>query len=558
MTFSRLRIGQRLSLCFGVILVLMAAVTALAGVSAHRAQQQLAAALSHTNGKSEIAALMRQSLFRQGQAARNVATLTDLNAMQKEMARIGIERKNYRINQANLLKSGVSMEEQAIINDMDGYDRRSEPFIKQAEEFAAGFNAGQATKLLNTEVAPLQNQWLEAIDRLVKLEQGQIQRDLDDFAASGRQTTMATIVICGVAMLLAVLVAWRLNRSITRPLNDAVDLASRVAAGDLTAHIAAGGRDETGQLLAALGRMNQSLLQTVSEVRDGTQSIFRVSQQNAAGNTDLAARTEAQAGSLQQTAGAMAELTGIVSRNAQQIGEANRLAQSTAAVASRGGDIVSSVVGTMTAIKDSSRKVVDIISVIDGIAFQTNILALNAAVEAARAGETGRGFAVVATEVRQLAMRSAAAAKEIKVLIGDSVERIDAGSRQVNDAGQTMREIVDSVEHVVGIMDEIAAASDAQSHGIADLNQAITQIDSVTRTNATLVAQAAVATADMQEQAHKLWDAVSAFRVGEEPADLHETSETETGLNTLPAAHAAFPMSHHPHRAAPMISAALA
>src|SRR5450830_1148227 len=554
MTFSRLRIGQRLSLCFGVILVLMAAVTALAGWSAHRAQQQLAAALSHTNGKSEIAALMRQSLFRQGQAARNVATLTDLNAMQKEMARIGVERKNYRADQAALIQRGVSAEEQSVINDMDGYDRRSEPFIKQAEEFVAGFNAGQATKLLNAEVAPLQNQWLEAIDKLVKLEQSQIQRDLDDFAASGRQTTMATIVICGVAMLLAALVAWRLNRSITRPLNDAVNLASRVAAGDLTAHITQGGKDETGQLLAALGRMNQSLLQTVSEVRDGTQSIFRVSQQNAAGNTDLAARTEAQAGSLQQTAGAMAELTDIVSRNAQQIGEANRLAQSAATVASRGGDIVSSVVGTMTAIKDSSRKV-DIISVIDGIAFQTNILALNAAVEAARAGETGRGFAVVATEVRHLAMRSAAAAKEIKVLIGDSVERIDAGSRQVDDAGQTMREIVDSVEHVVGIMDEIAAASDAQSHGIADLNQAITQIDTVTRTNATLVAQAALATADMQEQAHKLWDAVSAFRVGEESAGLHEVESEQVALNSLPAAPVATGL---PHRAMPLISPALA
>jgi len=524
MTFSSLRIGQRLSLCFGVILVLMAAVTALAGVSAQRAQQQLAAALSHTNGKSEIAALMRQSLFRQSQAARNVGTLTDLNAMQKEMARIGIERKNYRVNQATLLKAGVSAEEQLILNEMNTYDRRSEPFIRQAEEFAAGFNAGQATKLLNTEVAPLQSLWLEAIDKLVKLEQSQVQRDLDDFAASGRQTTMATIVICGIAMLLAALVVWRLNRSITRPLNQAVSLASRVAAGDLTAHIVAAGKDETGQLLAALGSMNQSLLQTVSEVRDGTQSIFRVSQQNAAGNSDLAARTEAQAGSLQQTAGAMAELTGIVSRNAEQIGDANRLAQSAATVASRGGEIVSSVVGTMTAIKESSRKVVDIIAVIDGIAFQTNILALNAAVEAARAGETGRGFAVVATEVRQLAMRSAAAAKEIKQLIGDSVERIDAGSRQVNDAGQTMREIVGSVEHVVGIMDEIAAASDAQNHGIADLNTAITQIDAVTRTNATLVAQAALATADMQEQAHKLWDAVSAFRVGEEVTDLHQLS----------------------------------
>jgi methyl-accepting chemotaxis protein len=273
--------------------------------------------------------------------------------------------------------------------------------------------------------------------------------------------------------------------------------------------------------------MNQSLLQTVSEVRDGTQSIFRVSQRNAAGNTDLAARTDAQAGSLQQTAVAMAELAGIVGRNAEQIGEANRRAQSAADVASRGGEIVSSVVGTMTSIKDSSRKVVDIISVIDGIAFQTNILALNAAVEAARAGELGRGFAVVATEVRQLAMRSASAAKEIKTLIGDSVERIDAGSRQVDDAGRTMRDIVDSVEHVVGIMDEIAAASDAQHRGIADLNQSIAGIDAVTRTNATLVAEAAVATADMQEQARKLWDAVSAFRVGDDA----ETGELQLLAN---------------------------
>jgi methyl-accepting chemotaxis protein len=519
MRFSRLtplmhlKIGHRLSLCFGVILVLMAAVTALAGLSAQRAQEQLAEALSHTNGKSEIAALMRQSLFRQGQAARNVGTLTDLGAMQKEMARIGIERKRYRVNQEALLKLGVTAEERAILTEMAAYDSRSEPFMRQAEEFAAGFNAGQATKLLNTEVAPLQSQWLEAIDKLVKLEQSQIQRDLDDFARSGHRTTLATIAICGVAMLLAVLVAWRLNRSITRPLNEAVSLASRVAAGDLTAHITTGGRDETGQLLSALGSMNRNLLQTVSEVRDGTQAIFRVARKNAAGNTDLAARTDAQAGSLQQTAGAMAELADIVGRNAEQIGEANRLAQSAADVASRGGEIVSSVVGTMTSIKDSSRKVVDIISVIDGIAFQTNILALNAAVEAARAGELGRGFAVVATEVRQLAMRSAAAAKEIKVLIGASVERIDAGSRQVDDAGRTMRDIVDSVEHVVGIMDEIAAASDAQHRGIADLNQSIAGIDAVTRTNATLVAEAAVATADMQEQARKLWGAVSAFRV---------------------------------------------
>ena len=516
MQFSTLRIGQRLSLCFGVILLLMAAVAGLAGWSAHTAQQQLAETLQHTNGKSEIAAKLRQSLFRQGQAARNVGTLSDLTAMQKEMAKISVERKQYRANQAELINAGVSAEERAIIAEMEAFDQRSEPFIKQAEEFVAGFNAGQAIKLLNGEVAPLQGQWLEAIDKLVKLEQGDIQKNLDDFADSGRKTTLATAVICGAAMLLAALVAWRLTRSITLPLNQAVDLATRVAAGDLTAHIATGGRDETGQLLTALGSMNQSLLQTVGEVRSGTQTIFRVSQQNAAGNSDLAARTQAQAGSLQHTAGAMDDLTELVTRNAQQIDEANRLAQSAASVASRGGEIVSSVEDTMNAIKESSKKVVDIISVIDGIAFQTNILALNAAVEAARAGDSGRGFAVVASEVRQLAMRSAKAAQEIKVLIGNSVERIDSGSRQVDGAGQTMREIVGSVEQVVGIMDQIAAASGAQHEGITGLNHAIAEIDAVTRTNAALVAEAAAATTDMQEQAHKLWAAVSTFRLDED------------------------------------------
>jgi len=520
MKFSNLRIGHRLSLCFGVILVLMAAVTALAGWSSHRAQQQLAQTLRHSNDKVEIAARLRQSLFRQGQAARNVGSLTDLNLMQKEMIRIVTERKAYRVNQAALLKTGVSAPEQAIIAQMQSLDQRSEPLVSQAQESAAGFNAGQASKVLNTQVAPLQNQWLEAIDRLVQLQQQQIQSDLDAFTVSSSRTTMATIVICAVAMLLAALVAWRLNRSITRPLNQAVSLASRVAQGDLTAQIEVVGNDETGQLLSALRSMNLSLQKTVGEVRAGTQNMFSVSQQNAAGNSDLAARTDAQAESLRQTADAMAQLSGIVSRNAGQIGDANRLAQSAAGVASRGGELVASVVGTMSAIKDSSRKVVDIIAVIDGIAFQTNILALNAAVEAARAGELGRGFAVVATEVRQLAMRSAAAAKEIKVLIGDSVTRIDAGSRQVDDAGQTMHEIVDSVGQVVSIMEEIAAASDGQNHGIAELNQSLSQIDAVTRNNATLVAEAAQATADMQEQAHKLWQAVGTFRLGHEADEL--------------------------------------
>jgi len=519
MTFSNLRIGHRLSLCFGIILVLMAAVTALAAWSSQRAQQQLAQSLHHTNDKVAIAAQLRQSLFHQGQAARNVGTLSDLNLMQKEMRRIVSERSSYRVSLTALLKAGVSAPEQTIIAQMQDFDRRSEPLVNQAKESADGFNAGQAAKVLNTEVAPLQSQWLEAIDRLVQLQQQQIQNDLDAFSVSSDRTTMVTILICAAAMLLAALVAWRLNRSITRPLNQAVTLATRVAAGDLTAHIDVTSTDETGQLLSALRSMNQSLQKAVGEVRAGTQNMFDVSQQNAAGNNDLAARTEAQAESLRQTADAMAQLSGIVSRNAGQIGDANLLAQSAANVASRGGELVASVVDTMTAIKDSSRKVVDIIAVIDGIAFQTNILALNAAVEAARAGELGRGFAVVATEVRQLAMRSAAAAKEIKVLIGDSVARIDAGSRQVGAAGQTMQEIVGSVGQVVTIIEQIAAASDGQNHGIAELNQSLAQIDTATRNNAALVAQAAQATADMQQQAQQLWQAVGTFRLGNDADD---------------------------------------
>jgi len=524
MKFSNLKIGHRLSLCFGLILALMAAVTALAGFSSHRAQQQLAQSLLHINHKSEIAARMRQSLFRQGQAARNVGTLSDLKLMQSEMARIGTERNSYRVNQAALLQAGVTPAEQAIILEMQNLDQRSEPLVNQAKEFAIGFNAGQASKLLNTEVAPLQNQWLEAIDKLVQLQQQQIQQDLNAFAISSQRTTLVTVIICAAAMFLAALVAWRLNRSITGPLNQAVTLASRVAAGDLTAQIEVGGADETGQLLSALRSMNQSLQKTVGEVRAGSQTMFGVSQQNAEGNRDLAERTDAQADSLRQTAAAMEQLSGIVNRNADQIGDANRLAQRASDVASRGGEIVASVVGTMTAIKDSSRKVVDIIAVIDGIAFQTNILALNAAVEAARAGELGRGFAVVASEVRHLAMRSAAAAKEIKLLIGDSVERIDAGSRQVDAAGSTMHEIVDSVGQVVTLMDLIAAASDAQNHGIGDLNVSLAQIDAVTRNNAALVAQSALATADMQQQAHKLWQAVGAFQLGQETGEWRALS----------------------------------
>jgi methyl-accepting chemotaxis protein len=271
--------------------------------------------------------------------------------------------------------------------------------------------------------------------------------------------------------------------------------------------------------------MNDSLMTTVGQVRLGTETISTASREIANGNADLSARTEAQASSLEQTTSSMEELTSTVKQNAENARQANQLVVSASDVATRGGDVVGQVVETMGSIKESSRKIVDIIGVIDGIAFQTNILALNAAVEAARAGEQGRGFAVVASEVRSLAQRSAAAAKEIKTLIGDSVEKVDVGSRLVDQAGRTMDEIVTSVRHVADIMNEIASASAEQSSGIEQVNRAVSQMDEMTQQNAALVEQAAAAAASMQDQAVTLAQAVAVFRLAESAGQHSDSSQ---------------------------------
>jgi methyl-accepting chemotaxis protein len=304
-----------------------------------------------------------------------------------------------------------------------------------------------------------------------------------------------------------------ITRSITRPLDRAVQVAQTVASGDLTSNITVDSKDETGKLLSALKDMNTNLVKIVGEVRSGTDTIASASNQIATGNLDLSSRTEEQASSLEETASSMEELTSTVKQNADNARQANQLAVSASEVAEKGGTVVSQVVETMNSITESSKKIVDIIGVIDGIAFQTNILALNAAVEAARAGEQGRGFAVVASEVRNLAQRSAAAAKEIKGLIDTSVEKVDAGSKLVGEAGTTMGDIVDSVKRVTDIMAEITAASQEQTAGIEQINQAISQMDEVTQQNAALVEEAAAASQSMQDQAGKLTEVVSVFRL---------------------------------------------
>ncbi|MES2263346.1 MAG: methyl-accepting chemotaxis protein [Pseudomonadota bacterium] len=356
----------------------------------------------------------------------------------------------------------------------------------------------------------------QAIDAQFAVNQA-ASKQLETMLASKIDDLRATRAIMIATMLglilLAGLIARLIARSVSRPLSDAIGISRRIAQGDLTAHFNLDGRSETAQLMRALKEMNDSLVVIVGSVRGSIDTIGHASNDIASGNADLSSRTESQASSLEQTAASMEQITSTVRQSADNARQADELVNNASSVASKGGQVVAQVVRTMGAINDSSRKIVDIIGVIDGIAFQTNILALNAAVEAARAGEQGRGFAVVAAEVRNLAQRSAGAAKEIKELIGDSVDKVDAGSKLVDEAGQTMDLIVTSIKQVADIMGEITAATQEQSNGIEEVNQAITQMDEMTQQNAALVEQAAAAAESMQEQAHKLAEAVSIFKL---------------------------------------------
>ena len=355
---------------------------------------------------------------------------------------------------------------------------------------------------------------LKHFEELVQLEKKLAQESYERSASAFRTAVGLLITITLLALAISGVIALYMSGVIVRPLRRAIAAADQIASGDLSGDIVSRSTDETGQLLNALSAMTQSLRTLVGEVANGAHTVHDTSAQIAQGNLDLSQRTEEQASTLEETASSLEELTSTVTQNAQSAKQASQLAVDASDVARKGGSVVGQVVSTMTGISASSKKIADIISVIDGIAFQTNILALNAAVEAARAGEQGRGFAVVAAEVRNLAQRSAAAAKEIKMLIGDSVDKVEAGTKLVDAAGKTMQEIVTSVTKVSELIAEIAAASQEQSAGIGQVNTAITQMDQVVQQNASLVEEATAATESMKDQATSLLQTVSRFKLG--------------------------------------------
>ena len=382
-----------------------------------------------------------------------------------------------------------------------------------ATQAVRGDDTGHAIELLHGPVTTLSVPMQNAIDKLIKLQSGIARADFERSQTVYQWVRNTCSAAVALGLLLALVIGYRLVRAITGPLDEAVRIASAVAAGDLTQHIAVNGNDETGKLMQALKKMNDSLKDIVSRVRVGTDTIVTASGQIASGNMDLSSRTEQQASSLEETASSMEQLNSTVRQNEDNARAANELALAASGVAVRGGQVVSEVVQTMGAINAASHRIADIIGVIDGIAFQTNILALNAAVEAARAGEHGRGFAVVATEVRSLAQKSASAAREIKSLITDSVSQVDGGTRLAQQAGETMKEVVASVRHVTEMMGQISSASAEQSDGIGQVNQAIVQMDQATQQNAALVEEAAAAAGALQAQAQQLLAAVQVFQL---------------------------------------------
>ena len=521
-------IGARLALCFGALGVLLLALALVSITRINSLSERMVSVLDLRLPQLTLLQQLGSDVGSLAKAAGDAQAAETAAAAGAPLARI---------------QEGRSTVGQRIGELQQSFEKQGDTGRKAAEEigavsgnavaalvqFSRILKAGERETAATVMRESLQPK-LDALSTVIANYQAKqyqelnsLKKELGDMAINTQRLLLATVAI---GALIAALFAWRLSRSVTGPLNQAVMALREVEAGNLSVDVNTTRRDEVGQLLQALANTVAALRRVVQQVRVGADSVAIASAQIASGNQDLSQRTEEQASSLQQTAASMEQLDSTVKHNADNARQANQLALGASAVAVKGGQVVAQVVDTMKGINDSSKKIADIISVIDGIAFQTNILALNAAVEAARAGEQGRGFAVVASEVRSLAGRSADAAKEIKTLINASVERVEQGTALVDQAGATMTEVVSSIKRVTDIMGEISAASTEQSAGVAQVGVAVSQMDQATQQNAALVEESAAAAESLKGQAQQLVQAVSVFKLAQDEAATHAATPT--------------------------------
>ncbi|WP_460826682.1 methyl-accepting chemotaxis protein, partial [Massilia terrae] len=530
MNLTNMKVGMRLGLGFALVLVLLVVVTVVGILRMAQIQDRLDHVVGVNNVVTGLVVDMRNNVSERVTSLRTLTLMTSADDMEPELNKFKEQTRKYDEVQAKLdakFAAESSQQEKTLLAAVKEAEGVAMPAIGKASELYLANKAEDATRVMIKEIRPAQKKWMDSLEQLAALEQklnAQAQTDAETAFSNARNFML---VMLGLAVAMGVAAAWVISRSLLKQLGGepgyTASIAGSIAHGDLSIRIDTPVNDR-GSLLVEMREMRNSLVDIVAQVRRGTETIGTASREIAAGNLDLSSRTELQASSLEKTASAMEELTTTVRQNAENAREANQLAASASDVARKGGEVVSQVVGTMGEINSSANKIADIIGVIDGIAFQTNILALNAAVEAARAGEQGRGFAVVASEVRNLAQRSAAAAKEIKTLIGDSVEKVERGSKLVGQAGVTMEEVVSSVKRVTDIMSDIAAASAEQSAGIEQVNLSIIEMDSMTQQNASLVEEAAAAAQSLQDQAGELSRVVSIFKLDENDAHRTEPS----------------------------------
>ena len=521
MNLAKMKVGTRLGLGFALVLVLLVAVTVVGIARMAQIQGRLDHVINVNNVVTRLVIDMRGNVSDRITSLRILTLMTDAGDMEPEMARIKAQTNTYQETQKKLEEKFAiesTSEEKALLASIKEYEAAAMPAIAKASALWMANDAEGATRVMIKEIRPVQKKWMEALEQLASLED-KLNEQMQSDARKAFDSARLFMIILGVlAVAMGVAAALVITRGLLKQLGGEPDytasIAGSIANGDLSIGIHTQPSDNSS-LLAEMKEMRNSLVGIVGQVRVGTETIGTASREIADGNIDLSSRTEMQASALEKTASAMEELTSTVKQNADNAREANKLAATASDVALKGGSVVSQVVDTMSSINESAKKIVDIIGVIDGIAFQTNILALNAAVEAARAGEQGRGFAVVASEVRNLAQRSAGAAKEIKILIDDSAEKTERGTRLVGQAGVTMGEVVDSVRRVTDIMSEIASASQEQSAGIEQVNLSIIEMDGMTQQNAALVEQAAAAAQSLQDQAAELAHVVSIFKLVE-------------------------------------------